>query len=219
MATNHSTSRSSSEQRALELLGTGLGPEVVANACGVSVSRVSQLLSDPEFAEEVAKLRFNSLQKHNKRDNEYDGIEDDLIAQFRTVMPMMMRPAEILKGIQVINAAKRRGQSAPEAINQSAQVVTIVMPTKIVQQFTTNIHNQVINAGEQQLITVQSGQMGKLAAEYVADSTSNAAGRQEAVQQVIQSRVKELLDTQTAKQAGTRIGVQSHERAREENTK
>lgn len=169
MALNHSTSvRSSSEQRALELLGTGLGPEIVANACGVSVSRISQLLSDPVFAEEVAKLRFNSLQKHNKRDNEYDGIEDDLIAQFRTVMPMMMRPGEILKGIQVINAARRRGQSAPEAINQSSQVVTIVMPTKIIQHFTTNIHNQVINAGEQELITVQSGQMGKLTDKFNA---------------------------------------------------
>ena len=35
------------------------------------------------------------------------------------------------------------------------------MPTQIVQQFTTNIVNQVIKAGEQDLTTIQSGELLK----------------------------------------------------------
>jgi hypothetical protein len=189
--------------RALELLGSGLRPETVANAVGVTAGRISQLLADPTFAEEVTKLRVGALQKHNVRDNAYDAIEDDLLGQFRTAMPMLMKPMEILKGMQVINAMKRRGVSAPEAIQQSSVVVTIVMPTKIVQTFTTNIHNQVINAGDQELITIQSGQMGKML------GAKAAAGR--ATQAVIQERVGALLDSKT--QVAHPNGVQ-HDTAR-----
>lgn len=157
------TGRTPTELRALELLGTGsLSIEMVASACGVTPARISQLLSEPEFAEEVSARRFASLQRHNKRDDSYDEMEDALIDQFRQVMPMMMRPAEILKGIQVINAAKRRGIQSPETSSAQGTVVTINIPTKIVQHFTTNIHNQVIQAGSQDLITMQSSRIDSM---------------------------------------------------------
>lgn len=156
--------RTSTEERALALLGSGLGPEVVANAVGVSVSRISQLLSEPEFAAAVSELRFNSLHKHNIRDNEYDSMEDKLLKQLKDVLPLMMRPMEILKAIQVINAAKRRGQSAPESITNQQTVVTLIMPVNVIQKFTTNIHNQVIQAGTQELLTIQSSGMEAMSA-------------------------------------------------------
>lgn len=151
--------RGATEQRALQLLGSGCGPEVVATAIGVSVSRISQLLSEPEFAAAVSDLRFQNLQKHNELDNKYDTMEAQLVDQLKDILPLMMRPMEILKAIQVINAAKRRGQSAPESITHQNTVVNLVMPTQIVQRFTTNINNQVINAGNQTLETMQSSQM------------------------------------------------------------
>lgn len=157
MSTHSTSVRSATEERALKLLGSGLGPEVVASAVGVSTSRISQLLSDPEFSEQVAELRFTSLQKHNDRDNEYDSLEDKLLKTLKDLLPLMMRPMEVLKAIQVINAAKRRGQSAPEQITHQNQVVNLVMPTFITQKFTTNINNQVIQAGSQTLETIQSG--------------------------------------------------------------
>jgi hypothetical protein len=153
---------SSTESRALSLLGQGLSPEVVAAAVGVTASRISQLISDPEFASKVADLRFKNLSKHNERDNAYDSLEDQLLEKLKDCLPFMMRPMEILKSIQVINAAKRRGSSAPEAITNQQTVVQLVMPTQILQHFTTNINNQVVRAGEQDLITVQSGNMRSL---------------------------------------------------------
>lgn len=147
----------STESRALQLLGSGINPETVAAACGVSVSRISQLLSEPEFTAQVAELRFNNLQKHNATDAKYDEMEDTLLERLKDCLPLiMMDPMKLLKAISVINNAKRRGVSAPEQITAQNTVVQLVMPNIIVQKFTTNINNQVIHAGEQTLETIPS---------------------------------------------------------------
>lgn len=152
---------SSTEERALALLGQGISAEATAAACGVSVSRISQLLSSTDFANAVASLRYEALQKHNAQDSEYDLIENELTKKFKESIPLMMRPMEILKGLQVINAQKRRGSSAPEAILETQQVVNITLPGVIInnytnQSLTTNIHNQVVKVGDTDLTTMQS---------------------------------------------------------------
>lgn len=162
----------STESRALSLLGQGVGPEMVASALGVSVSRISQLLSDPNFAAEVASLRFQNLSRHNERDSKYDSLEDQLLDKMRDLLPMMYKPLEVLRAIQTINAAKRRGSSAPEAIIGQKTVVSLVMPTQITQIFasqnttlTVNTQNQVVKVGDTDLVTVQSMRMDSLLSE------------------------------------------------------
>lgn len=149
----------STESRALKLLGAGCNPEAVANAVGVSVSRISQLLSSAEFAAAVSDLRFQNLNKHNEVDAKYDSMEARLLEQLEDLLPLMMRPMEVLKAISVLNAAKRRGQSSPENVTNQSTVVNLTMPTLIMQNFTTNINNQVIKAGNQTLETMQSSNM------------------------------------------------------------
>jgi hypothetical protein len=169
------TTTTTTESRALSLLSQGLGPEVVAAAVGVSTSRISQLLSTPEFAAQVAEGRYENLAKHNTRDLAYDQMEDSLLEKLKDCLPFMMRPMEILKAIQVINAAKRRGSSAPESITSQQTVVQLIMPTQILQSFTTNINNQVIKAGQQDLVTVQSASMDKLLSSSKGVSNVNNA--------------------------------------------
>lgn len=147
------------EDRALALLGSGVQPEAVAAALGVSPSRISQLLSNEAFAAQVAELRFNNLQKHNARDNKYDILEDKLLDKLERSIPLLLRPGEILKAIQTINGAKRRGQSAPEQIHNQQTIVNVVLPTQIIQKFTTNVDNQVIKIGDEDLQTIQSGSL------------------------------------------------------------
>jgi hypothetical protein len=151
----------STESRALTLLGQGIPPSVVASSLGVSESRISQLVSDPEFAAKVAELRYNSLQKHNERDSKYDALEDKLIERLQDLLPLMMRPLEVLRAIQTINGAKRRGASAPESITAQQTVITLNIPTQIIQHFKTNQQNHVIQAGSQTLLTLQSGTLLK----------------------------------------------------------
>jgi len=157
----------STEDRALALLGQGLPAEMVASAVGVSPSRISQLISDPTFAAKVAELRYLALSKHSARDAKYDSLEDSLLERMENLLPMMYKPHEVLKAIQVINSAKRRGASSPESITSQQTVVQLVMPTQILNQYTQqnltlNINNQVVKAGEQDLVTIQSGAMDKL---------------------------------------------------------
>lgn len=160
-------SLTSSEDRALTLLGQGLSPEVVASAIGLSPSRISQMISDPVFAARIAELRFNSLVKHSARDEIYDTLEETLQARLKDCLPFMMKPLEILRAIQVINGAKRRGISSPNQIHGQQTVVSLIIPTKVVKNLTININNQVVKAGEQELITVQSNQLEKLAENHV----------------------------------------------------
>jgi len=158
----------STESRALALLGQGLGAEVVASAVGVSPSRISQLISDPEFAAQVAELRFKNLSAHSERDAKYDSLEDELLDKMRNLLPMMYKPGEVLNALTRINMAKRRGQSAPDQLTAQQTIVQLIMPTQVINQFAPdslrlNIHNQVIQAGQQELITVQSSQLDSMA--------------------------------------------------------
>ena len=150
------------EERALALLGQGYSNDTVTTACGVTPSRISQLLSRDDFKNKVAELKFANLQVHNALDTSYDTLETKLVARLNQTLPLMLRPGEILNAIKVINGAKRRGSSAPEQQVAQASLVTLVLPVAITQQFTTNVNNQVIQAGEQTLVTMPSGRLLKL---------------------------------------------------------
>lgn len=149
----------STEKRALELLGTGgVSQEQVAAALGVTASYISQLMSQEEFAEAVTSARFIALQSHSERDSRYDKVEDALLEKLETTLPLMHKPLEIARTLQIINGAKRRGAGSPDAGVQKQTVITLVLPTQIIDRFSskTNLSNQVLEVNGQQLLTIQS---------------------------------------------------------------
>jgi predicted transcriptional regulator len=157
------------EERALKLLGDGLPSSAVAAALGISESRVSQLISDPEFAGRVAELRFKNLSSQTERDSKYDTLEDELIEKLKNQLPLMYRTPEILAAMKIVNGAKRRGAETSSPLASQATVLNITLPMKIIQQFTTNLNNQVVKTGDQDLVTIQSGNMTKLISEVPND--------------------------------------------------
>lgn len=172
---------STTEERALALLGAGVSPVTAAASLGISESRISQLFSDDTFATKVAELRFESLQRHNKRDASYDSLEDALIEKMQDCIPLMHRPMEILKAISVINAAKRRGQSAPESITEKQQIINLTIPVQIINKFATNIEGQVTSihtsdSREHSLLTIQSGSLSELAKRRNGNENALPAG-------------------------------------------
>ncbi len=160
---NHYTPGTSSsvEEKALSLLGSGVQAESVASALGVTPSRIAQLLSDKVFSDSVAELRYKSLQEHNIRDGKYDTLEDTLLTKLERSLPLLVRPESILKAIGVVNSAKRRGQSAPQQVTNQQNIVNLVLPTVIAEKFAININNQVTKAGDQELLTMASGNLLK----------------------------------------------------------
>ena len=157
----------STEERILKLLGQGIDAGVVANAVGVTPAVISQYLSDATFSAKVAELRFAALSKHNDRDAVLDALEDELLEKMQDLLPLMHRPMEVLKAIQVINAAKRRGASAPSSIQQQQPVINLTLPVQLIQQFKfeANSQNQVTRVGDIDLVTIQSGNVANLAKE------------------------------------------------------
>lgn len=162
------------QERILALLGEGHGPELVASSVGVSVSYISQLLSDQDFAGKVAEIRVAKLAKHSERDATFDDMETLLANKFHDLIPFMMDPMKIMKALKEINSLKRRGSSSQEALVNQQTVVQLSLPTVIVQNFQVNSNNQVIRAGTQDLVTIQSGAMAGLAAKMKDKGLQNA---------------------------------------------
>lgn len=160
------------EQRAIKLLGSGTPGTAVAQACGVSESRISQLMSMDDFKEEVNGLKFQNLQKHNDLDSMYDDMETQVAKSLKEMIPLIMRPGDLLKAAQVLNTMKRKGNSASEQVATQSTVVNLLMPISVVQKFTTNVNNQVIHANGQTLETIQ-GRSLLDAAKNKAESLSN----------------------------------------------
>jgi|SRR5579863_1866220 len=161
VATQQEAKYSGTQSRALELLGDGVQASTVAQTLGVSESYISQLLAEENFLRGVVERRYEHLQRHNKRDAAYDKLEDDLIEKLQYGLVLMHDPMKILRAIQVVNAAKRRGQSTPDSITQQNTIVNLTLPTVVVDRFsiTKDVNNQIIEAGEQKLVTVQSGSL------------------------------------------------------------
>lgn len=149
------------EDRALVLLGAGIGGEAVANALGVTPGRISQLLSEQAFSDAVSTLRYENLQKHNNRDASYDNIEDRLLGKLEQNLNFILKPRDLLSAISTINSAKRRGQSSPDQVVNQQNIVNLVLPAVITEKFTVNIDNQVTRAGEQELHTLPASTLLK----------------------------------------------------------
>jgi hypothetical protein len=146
------------EERALALLGSGLSNSVVAHALGVSESRISQLLSNESFSTRVTELKIKNLESHNKRDASLDSLEDKLIARVDRHVDFM-DGKEAVRALAVVNNAKRRGVASADNITQQQTIVQLTLPSKVINQFTTNVANQVVMAGAQSLVTIQSAHL------------------------------------------------------------
>lgn len=141
-------------ERALQLLGSGQSPLVVAQALGVDHSRVSQLLAEPEFARQVAELRFKNLQDQAARDKKYDGLEDKLLEKLADVLEYITKPGEVLRALMAVNAAKRRGVLDPTAGQQFNTVVQLQLPSVVQAKFRVDAQGVIISVGERPMVTM-----------------------------------------------------------------
>jgi len=155
------------DESILKLLGQGVAASQVALAVGVSESRISQLVSEDKFASRLAEIRLGSLTKHNARDDRYDSLEDRVLTQLESSIPMVMDPMKQVLILTRLNNMKRRGASSSEHIPQKAQVISLQLPVNIINRFSVNGAQQVTTIdtpeGSQSMVTIQSGQIKKLA--------------------------------------------------------
>lgn len=147
---------------------------MVASAVGCTPAYISQLLSEEAFATEVATLRCADITSLKERDDKYDALEDQLLRKLSDIVPMMFRPREIIHALATINNAKRRaaelvsgGANSPITINQT---VVLQLPSKTVNTFELNKHNEIISIDDQPLVGMPSS---ALLAELKAKEKKN----------------------------------------------
>jgi transcriptional regulator with XRE-family HTH domain len=155
------------KSRIRDLLGQGLSATSVASHLGVTDSYISQLMKDDTFRAEVREIRIKALQKHSTIDQNYDTLEERLQHQLAKTLPLLTKPREIADVLSKVNAAKRRSVGAAAEDAQAATVVHISIPTKILKQHIAVQHNsvnQIVQAGDQGLTTIASGELGRMGA-------------------------------------------------------
>ena len=145
------------------LLTSGMTQSQAAATLGITPSAVSQLMSSESPELDAARKRSSAL------DAEYDEIEGALLKQLKRTIPLLLRPGEISNVLTRINAAKRRGVAA-DTPSGPTQVIQLNLPTRIQNKFVVNCTNQVVTAGDQDLVTIQSAAVQKL-----LESHNNAA--------------------------------------------
>lgn len=158
------------QERILQLLGQNFPASVVASAVGVDESYVSQLLSQEAFAQAVQERRFLATQKSVQLDDKYDSIETKLLEKLEKSIPLIVRPHDITKTLQMVNSAKRRSTPLSTGANVTQNIVNLVLPTAILNRFVSNGNNQIVEVqdgtGKQTtLVTATSGALERLARE------------------------------------------------------
>ena len=154
-------------------LKSGIQPIEIARALGITPGAVTQLMQHPEVAPEIAKIQAEQQARSSALDKRYDDLEEKLLGQLEKTVPLLMRPMEITKVLSQINAAKRRGVAA--AIQTGpAQILQLNIPIALQTKFVVNAANQVIEAGEQTLVTMQSGNIAGLAQRALAPPPTGA---------------------------------------------
>lgn len=163
-----------SVEKIKELLGNGLSNDVVATAVGVHPSYISQLMSDEIFANEVIALRTRTLTEATSRDRTWDGVEDKLLQKFSDQVNsgMIYKTSDLLRALQVVNNAKRRGNTAQQSAMTHQVTVNLNLPTVVLNKFKKNVFGEVVEVttseGEQQtLVTMPaSALMQKLTEQH-----------------------------------------------------
>lgn len=147
-------------------LKQGVTPIEISRALGITPGAVTQLMTHPEVSTEMAKIQAEQQARSSAIDARYDTLEEKLLGQLEKTIPLLMRPMEITKVLSQINAAKRRGVAA-QIQTGPAQILQLNIPVALQSKFVVNATNQVVQAGEQTLVTMQSSNIQGLAASQV----------------------------------------------------
>lgn len=141
------------KDRAFTLLAMNIPPTQVAAAIGCSPSYVSQLLSDPSFADAVKEAQAvyvsEKLEQAKKMDDLKDSIESQLLDKLQSTIAYLNKPSDILLAVKIANSLKRSAaasQIAPSSSQAAAGTVKLSLPAHLLQHAKLNI--QISPAGE-----------------------------------------------------------------------
>lgn len=158
-----------SAARILKYLISGCSNQQAADAVGVDVTYVKSLTREEDFSQQ---LKEGLLQKTNmlvKIDENYEQVELEMSDKLRQLTPSLMTPKDVLTTLKIINGLTRRSKGLSESEQSklnAGQAVRLALPQVIINNFTTNINNEVVRVGADDLVTLNSASIDSLAAQH-----------------------------------------------------
>ena len=144
-------------EKAKKLLSLGIPQVDVAGALGCTEGFISQLLSDPKFAGEVAQMKLLRLEGASVRDEKLDALEDEVIKKLESSLRYILKPMELLKALETLAKIPRIGTQNNAAQNNAlGMTVQIVLPNAMATTYIKNSHGEIIEADGRALTTLSS---------------------------------------------------------------
>lgn len=153
------------KEKAKNLLSGGVEYSLAAKILGCDVSYLSHLMQDPVFAAEVTARQVAVSGDQVQITQKVTALQLKALEKMEMLLPFESDLAEIRNCFKVLNAAVLRSPDVNPDAGKDQQVVPLRLPTVINLNFKVDINNEVIQAGDQVLVTMPSQDVLKMAVE------------------------------------------------------
>lgn len=155
--------------RVAQLIAMGVPQVQIAQACGISEGRVSQLKDEPQVTAEVARIQSANMERFDTLNKGWDAVEEMGLEQTIEYMAHVKDPEFALRAAKQANAATRRGAAGNQVLDGGLRTgATINLNAafiQILQQM--NVGPQAINAEAKRVDSLSVGEVDKLLAAPV----------------------------------------------------
>ena len=163
--------------RVAQLLAMGVPQVQIAQACGISEGRVSQLKDEPAVTAEVARIQSANMERFDTLNKGWDAVEELGLEQTIEYMTQVKDPEFALRAARQANQANRRGAAGNQVLDGGLRTgATINLNAafiQILQQM--NIGPQAINAEAKRVNSLSVSEVDKLLAAPVDPATVDVA--------------------------------------------
>lgn len=112
----------------------------IAQACGVSESRISQIFKTPEYKEQEEKVALEEFEQNEIINRGWDGVEALSLKKVVSTLQADADPEFALKAAALANKAIRRGKHHNNPISQKAGVRSVInLNMNFVEKLQNNI--------------------------------------------------------------------------------
>ena len=156
----------STREKIVVLLAQGFQPSVVAAACAVTPSWVTQVSQEDEVREAIALARSKKLEENAKVDATIDELEAAALGTLKNKLPYVRSPVEAAKVFSLLNKAIRRNSGVATTGIEGGTEVRIMLPKSVQGSVNIQINgqSQVVEVAGRSLAPMPSSALPALAA-------------------------------------------------------
>ena len=174
---------------AIAMLAQNLPTGVIAAACGVEDSYISQLRADPAVQEMLAASRPEAQSLPAEAvafDNRLDHAESLALERIEKSI-QFANLGQAMSAFRILNSARRRKEALGPQAPQVSIAVNLTLPAIAVPRYVTNSSNEIIEVEGQTMISATPKQLDTILSAKPLAALQRAAARLETIEQHLQA--------------------------------